>query len=188
MPGVFTPVMLNGRVLVDGGIMDPVPVAPTASARADVTIAVDLGGERTGAHEASPARETAEERPVEEWAERFRRGASNLLDHDLVRSLLSRFGPRAGTDDSTQVSDEPLETLPAGLGRFDVMNQSLEAMQSVLTRYRLAGDPPDVLVTVPKDACRTLDFHRAADMIALGRDLTTDALDRVALTPPAPRK
>ena len=57
------------------------------------------------------------------------------------------------------------------------MNQSLEAMQGILTRYRLAGDPPDVLVTVPKDACRTLDFHRAADMIALGRDLTTDALD-----------
>ena len=176
MPGVFTPVMLNGRLLVDGGIMDPVPVAPTASARADVTIAVDLGGERTAARETSPARETAEERPVEEWAERFRRGASNLLDRDLVRSLLSRFGARAGTDDTT-ASDDPVETLPAGLGRFDVMNQSLEAMQGILTRYRLAGDPPDVLVTIPKDACRTLDFHRAADMISLGRELTADALD-----------
>ena len=73
-PGVFTPVVLNGRLLVDGGLMEPVPVAPTASARADVTIAIDLGGERTGAQEGSPARETAEERPVEEWAERFRRG------------------------------------------------------------------------------------------------------------------
>ena len=186
MPGVFTPVMLNGRLLVDGGIMDPVPVAPTASARADVTIAVDLGGERTGAQEAAPARETAEERPVEEWAERFRRGASNLLERDLVRSLLSRFGARADTDDTTQASGEALETPPAGLGRFDVMNQSLEAMQSVLTRYRLAGDAPDVLITIPKDACRSLDFHRAADMIALGRELTTDALDRAALTPPSP--
>jgi NTE family protein len=185
MPGMFTPVMLNGRLLVDGGMIDPVPVAATASARAAVTIAIDLGGERTGAQEASPARETAEERPVEEWADRFRRGASHLLDRDLVRSLLSRFGSRADTDDASQASDELLETLPAGLSRFDVMNQSLEAMQSVLTRYRLAGDPPDVLVTIPKDACRTLDFHRAADMIALGRDLTTDALDRAVLTPPS---
>jgi NTE family protein len=42
-----------------------------------------------------------------------------------------------------------------------------------------------VLVTIPRDACRTLDFHRAADMIALGRDLTTDALDRAVLTPPS---
>jgi NTE family protein len=186
MPGVFTPVMLNGRLLVDGGIIDPVPVAPTASARAGVTIAVDLGGERAGAEEASPAHETAEERPVEEWAERFRRGASNLLDRDVVRSLLSRLGSKAGNDDATQASHVRLETLPAGLSRFDVMNQSLEAMQSVLTRYRLAGDPPDVLVTVPKDACKTLDFHRAAEMIALGRELATDALDRARLTNPAP--
>ena len=114
----------------------------------------------------------------------FRRGASNLLDRDVVRSLLSRFGTRAGTDDATQTANVRLETLPAGLSRFDVMNQSLEVMQSVLTRYRLAGDPPDVLVTVPKDACKTLDFHRAAEMIALGRDLTADALDRVNLTTP----
>jgi NTE family protein len=187
-PGVFTPVMLNGRVLVDGGLMDPVPVAPTASARADVTIAIDLGGERGGLQEGSPARETAEERPVDEWVDRFRRGASNLLDRDLVRSLLSRFGgaSRPGAEDEDDSAGEPLDTLPAGLGRFDVMNQSLEAMQSVLTRYRLAGDPPDVLVTIPKDACRTLDFHRASDMIALGRDLTVDALDGADLTPRSP--
>ena len=67
------------------------------------------------------------------------------------------------------------------------MNQSLEAMQSVLTRYRLAGDPPDVLVTIPRDACRSLDFHRASEMITLGRDLAIDALDRAALIPPTPR-
>lgn len=62
------------------------------------------------------------------------------------------------------------------------MNQSLEAMQRMLTRYRLAGDQPDVLITVPKGACRTLDFHRAADMIALGRELTVAALDRETMT------
>ena len=62
------------------------------------------------------------------------------------------------------------------------MNQSLEAMQSVLTRYRLAGNPPDVLVTIPKNACRTLDFHRAREMIELGRTLTGDALDAASVT------
>jgi NTE family protein len=188
MPGVFTPVMLNGRVLVDGGLMDPVPIAPTASARADVTIGVDLGGERSGSPVGSPVRETAEERPVEEWVDRFRRGASNLLDHDLVRSLLSHFGgaSSADGDDEARAAGEPRAALPAGLGKFDVMNQSLEAMQSVLTRYRLAGNPPDVLVTIPKDACRSLDFHRASDMIAIGRDLTIEALDRAVLAPPSP--
>jgi NTE family protein len=67
------------------------------------------------------------------------------------------------------------------MGKFDMMYQSLDAMQSVLIRYRLAGYPPDVLVTVPRDACRSLDFHRANEMIELGRTLTDQALDRAGL-------
>ena len=74
--------------------------------------------------------------------------------------------------------------LPAGLGKFDMMNESLDTMQSVLTRYRLAGFPPDVLVSVPRDSCRSLDFHRAAEMIAVGRKLTEEALDRAGLIDP----
>ncbi|MCU0268900.1 MAG: patatin-like phospholipase family protein [Acidimicrobiales bacterium] len=201
IPGVFTPVMLNGRLLADGGIMDPVPIAPTASARAELTVAVSLGGPRSSRTGGGPDRETAEERSVEEWVDRFRRGASELLDRDLVRGVLARFGgtddPRddeagTGAGEATEVlavapvDPDSLESLPAGLGRFDVMSKSLEAMQSVLTRYRLAGYPPDVLVTVPQDACRSLDFHRAAELIELGRLLTTEALDRAGILPAPP--
>jgi NTE family protein len=74
--------------------------------------------------------------------------------------------------------------LPAGLGRADVMSQSIDAMQAMLIRYRMAGYPPDVLVNVPRDACRSLDYHRAAEMIELGRTLTADALDRAGLLVP----
>ena len=180
-PGVFTPVMLNGRLLADGGLMDPVPIAPTASTRADATIAVDLGGERGGVPDDAPAQETAEERPIDEWVERFRRGAAHVLDREMVRALTSRFGgdsaPTPEPGDIGTSAAEAFEALPAGLTKFDVMNQSLEAMQSVLTRYRLAGNPPDVLVRIPRDACRTLDFHRASEMIELGRAVTTAALD-----------
>ena len=185
IPGVLTPVMLNGRLLVDGGLLEPVPIAPTASALADVTIAIDLGGERTTPQAEAPVRDTSEPRPMDEWADRFRRSASHLLDRDVVRSLMSRFGSAASDDASADADDQTPDTpidetfspLPAGLGRWEVMTQSLEAMQDVVTRFRLAGNPPDVLVTVPKDACRALDFHRAADMIALGRTLTNEALD-----------
>jgi NTE family protein len=184
-PGVFTPVMLNGRLLADGGLMDPVPIAPTASTRADATIAVDLGGERSGVPDEAPARETAEERPIDEWVDRFRRGAAHVLDREMVRALTSRFGGETAA--SAEAADvgpsagEAFEALPTGLTKFDVMNQSLEAMQSVLTRYRLAGNPPDVLVQIPRDACRTLDFHRASEMIELGRSVTIAALDRSRL-------
>jgi NTE family protein len=184
-PGIFTPVMLNGRLLADGGVLNPVPIAPTASVAADLTVAVSLTGERQGVVEQTPARESAEARPFEEWFERFRRGASSLLDRDIVRSVRDRFGGGSDSaDDQLAASagpDDLFGPLPAGLTKLDVMNQSLDAMQSVLTRYRLAGYPPDVLVEVPKDACRTLDFHRATELIELGRTLTAAALDRVML-------
>lgn len=184
MPGVFTPVRLHGRLLVDGGVMEPVPIAPTASAHADATIAVDLGGERRGGEVAAPVREEAEERRIDEWIDWVRHGTSRLLDREALRSVVNRLPGMQGSEavgDRAPRGDE-FEALPAGLGMFDVMNQSLEAMQSVLTRYRLAGNPPDVLVTVPKDACRSLDFHRASEMIELGRALTLEALGRSGLT------
>jgi NTE family protein len=186
IPSVITPVVLNGRLLADGGLMNPVPIAPTASVRADLTLAVNLNGESRTGRSPVPEAASSEEEPVEEWGDRFRRGAARLLDRDVVRALTARFGSAddvvvadivGAEEGEVPVDDEPdLGALPAGLGKFDVMNLSIESMQSVLTRYCLAGLPPDVLVSVPKDACRSLDFHRAAEMIELGRELTEAAL------------
>ena len=176
IPGVITPVMLNGRLLSDGGLTNPVPIAPTAAVRADVTVAVSLGGERRG-YSGVPDRETSAERPVEEWSDRFRRTAANWLDRDMVKSLTGRFG--RGTPDE---GEEGFEALPAGLSKLDVFTQSLEVVESLLSRYRLAGYPPDVLITIPKDACRSLDFHRAGEMIELGRSAAIEALDHSGLT------
>lgn len=188
LPSFITPVMINGRLLVDGGLMNPVPVAPTAAAAADLTVAVALSGEQDTFGSRGPERETAEPRPLEEWRERFRRSAAQVLHGDLVRGITNRFGElRPGhqgevEEVAEEVPDEVVEqvfgALPQGLGMLDVMQLSLEALQSVVLRYRLAGFPPDVLITIPRTACRTLDFHKAAEMVALGRELTFEALDR----------
>jgi len=181
LPSLITPVMLNGRLLADGGLMDPVPIAPVASASADATVAVSLIGERQTNHDEAPARESTEPRPVNEWLDRFRQGASQLLDSDMVRVLTSRLSgayAERGSPDQLEPPDSDVGALPPGLSKLDMMALSLDAMQSVLTRFRLAGYPPDVLITVPKDACRSLDFHRAAEIIELGRTLTIEALDR----------
>jgi NTE family protein len=193
IPGVITPVMLNGRLLADGGVTNPVPISPTTAAGADATIAVSLAGGPSGPRDRHPVQETAEARPMEEWTDRFRAGASQLLDSEVVRSVLQRFGggsPPADDGEHHAEDDSPIlapedgfDPLPSGLGKFDMMNRSLEAMQSVLLRYRLAGYPPDVLVEVPRDACRSLDFHRAAEMIELGRALAEAAIDDVGLVP-----
>lgn len=182
LPGIFSPVVHNGRLLVDGGMLNPVPIAPTVAVASDLTIAVSLGGGRQHRMGESAAVETAEPRPVDEWLERFRRGAAHAMDSDFARAMLTRFA--AGGDNvppAPELQGGAPQALPPGLTKFDVMSQSLEAMQEVVTRYRLAGFPPDLLITVPKDACRTLDFHRARVMIELGRRLTSDALDAAGL-------
>lgn len=184
LPSIITPVMLNGRLLADGGLMNPLPIAPMASVRADAVVAVSLSGDRSGGRDGAPIQESTEQRPTEEWFERFRRGAAQVLDRDMVRMLTSRFGAGRTTapDEAVAIAENTFGTLPHGLRKFDVMNMAIDAMQTVVSRYRLAGYPPDVLVTVPKDACRALDFHRAADMIELGRARTAEALDHADLT------
>ena len=185
LPSVITPVMLNGRLLADGGLMNPIPIAPTTSANADATVAVSLSGEIEEPPGRGPVQETSEPRPVEEWLERFRRTAAHVMDADLVRLVAAKLSRGRNTTPGSapeEVAEELAEeevfgVLPPGLRTLDVMELSLDAMQSVVNRYRLAGYPPDLLITVPKDACRTLDFHRAPEMIALGRHLAIKALD-----------
>src|SRR5512134_474543 len=172
LPGIFTPVMLNRRLLADGGLMNPVPVSPLAALDADLTVAVSAGGEREGPPATAAVSESADARPIEEWIARFRRGAARALDSDVIRSTRS-WRER---EESAQGDDEPSEesgALPEGLTGYDVMSHSLAAMQAVVSRYRLAGSPPDVLVTIPVTDVRAMDFHCAEEMISLGRSAAT---------------
>ncbi len=186
LPSFITPVMLNGRLLADGGLLNPVPVAPTAASRADLTIAVLLSGNST-ARPPTPQRASAETEPSEEWIGRFRRTAAQVLDRDVVRMVTRRFagGKPVGPETAAgQALEEVFGELPAGLRMFDVMQLSLDTMQSLVADYRLAGYPADLYVTVPKDAARVLDFHRADELIALGRERAIAALDRAAAASP----
>lgn len=175
LPGIFTPVMLNGRLLADGGLMDPIPVSPTAALNVDLTIGVSAGGERQDPPATAAVSERPEPRPWDERVARFRRAAAQGLDRDVVRSALSR-GAEAEPEREEEALAENAE-LPAGLTGFEVMSSSIGAMQTLVNRYRLAGSPPDVLVTIPSSDVRTLDFHRAESMIELGRAATAQALE-----------
>lgn len=182
LPSLITPVMLNGRLLADGGLVNPIPLGPLTASDADVIVAVSLAGEPAGESSRGLVQESAEARPADEWLERFRRTSSQVLDRELLRSVIARFGGSRGTTPaSADEAAEAFEALPRGLGMLDVMELSLDAMQSVMTRYRLAGYPPDLLITVPKDACRMLDFHKAQQLIDLGRGIALEALDHRSL-------
>ncbi|WP_173922505.1 patatin-like phospholipase family protein [Agromyces sp. Marseille-P2726] len=190
LPSFITPVMLNGRLLADGGLLNPVPLAPTSAARADLTIAVSLSGDGTTPASLAPERESAEVQPAEDWFDRFRRTASGVLDRDVVRMVTRRFSSGKSPDPvdaAGQGVEDVFGELPSGLRMFDVMQLSLEAMQSLVASYRMAAYPPDVYVTVPKDSARVLDFHRAEELISLGRERAVAALDAAAANgAPAP--
>lgn len=191
LPTVITPVMINGRLLADGGLTNPIPTSATATVHADVTVAVSLAGADRQLESGSPSSESADARPAEEWLDRFRRSATQVLDRDIVRTIIGRADgrraaePEASDDGVPEESEQLLEAAaaaafehaPPGLGLLGVVDLSLEAMQNLVTRYRLAAYPPDLLITISRTACRTLDFHRANEMIELGRRATMEALD-----------
>lgn len=171
IPAMITPIMVNGRLLVDGGVLNPVPMEPVMGVDADFTLAINLSGEKTHHVGSSPTRESAAQRPPNEWLDRFRRTAAGVWENDFIASILARF---SRTDDADRPAYDPL---PPGLGITDVTWMSLDAMGSLITRYRLAALPPDILVNVAADSAKAMDFHRAAELIALGRTLTEAALD-----------
>lgn len=185
IPSAITPVMINGRLLADGGLLNPVPMEPLLGRPADVTLAVNLSG-RSRLGEAPLLQSADEVEP--DWGDRFRDAATGLLDHDVIRLLVERVASLTGRSDQPAPSaSEPepdelaFQELPPALRTSDVIALSLDAASALLTRVRMATNPPDVLVEVPLASARTWDFHRAGELIDLGRGLAADALDAAGL-------
>lgn len=180
IPGVISPVVMDGRLLADGGLMNPVPVVATAAMRADVTIAVSLSDEvlaSEGWPSPEPARFDPHDTPTRSESE-LARNLRNWLDN--IRGQ-SQDEPVTDEDVPDQaVSQQVFERPPAGLRTRDVLDLSLDTMRSVMGRYRLAGYPPDVLITIPRASGGTMEFHRAEEMIAIGRERTRQALSNAA--------
>lgn len=181
IPGVISPAVLNGRVLADGGILDPLPVGATAGIDANMVIGISVNGEPEISDHWTPVR--ADPGPIEELLGKVRRGAEQLKSP--VSTVRTRFAATHVVEEDDVIEENLLPESVPKLGRLDVMNRSLEVMQAALSRYQRAGHPPDVLVEIPRTACRVLDFHRAAEMIELGRAATAAALDARGLGMPA---
>ncbi len=142
IPLLFTPFKYKGTDLIDGGVLNPVPVAATIGDDTDMTVAVYLGGpadnpEPLSVMSSPPASHTS---PLQEKINRF----ITLLQQS-VNSSISR-----------------------DWGAYDIAIQSFEAMQSAIARQKLAAYPADIVIEIPRNACKTLEFDRASEMIDLG--------------------
>jgi NTE family protein len=142
LPLFFTPYNHNGIKLIDGGVLNPVPIAPTFMDDTQITIAVNLGG------------------PLEsiETLEYRQKMPSKELHtfHEKISSYVKRFQENIN------------EHSELDLGVYDIANQSFDAMQSTIARQKLAAYPPDYTIEIARNACGTLEFDRADEMITLG--------------------
>lgn len=158
IPMVLTPVRLEERLLVDGGVLNPLPVATTVLDQTDLVIAVDVNASNSILPSKPPPPPPAQEQSRQAA---FQAGLNSFL--------------RSVGWPSSQRDPGKLE-----VGMFDVMNQMVETMQQSMTRYKIAGYSPDILVQVPATTYNFYDFHKAYDLIEMGRQETLAALEEAA--------
>jgi NTE family protein len=151
IPGLFTPHIIHGRPLVDGGLLAPLPIAATRLSDAHRLVAVDMHG--------WPQRPPGE--PAEENAPS---GPS------ASRSWLTAWM-------HTRASDASADAARTRLGFTDLMARSLDTMQAQIARVQLALDPPELVIRIPRDACQFYEFWRAKELIDIGRREADKALD-----------
>ncbi|TWT22641.1 serine protease [Luteimonas marina] len=154
IPGLFTPHRINGRALVDGGLLSPLPIAATRLSDAHRLVAVDMHG--------------WPRRPPGEPA---RQQQGNGNGPSLVGRLGDWFERRAAGDDADDDGDAMRMGLP------EIMSRSLDTMQAQISRVQLALDPPELLIRIPRDVCQFYEFWRAAELIDVGRTVAAKALD-----------
>jgi NTE family protein len=149
VPGVFAAVKLNGRVLVDGGLVNPIPIAPTLNDSTDLTIAVSLSGLEEdytppGTNERSDDQNSYRERITQ-----------------FLNKLLESGNPSPENDESDAA---------------DLVIRSIDVMQGAIARLKLAAYAPDKTIEIPRNACSFFEFHRAEEMAELGYERACVAL------------
>lgn len=149
LPGLFTPALHNGRWLVDGGLVNPVPVSLARALGAEVVIAVDLNTNLVGRHLRTRTHPPTRNRPAVD---------------SLAAALMQRL--QAGLEGLPLPWRESEEEPPS---LFDTLATSINIMQVQISRSRLAGEPPDVLITPRLAHLGLLEFHRAREAITEGR-------------------
>lgn len=173
IPMLFTPHVVDGRELVDGGLLAPLPIAPTRLHHVDHVIAVDVNGPvswRLAEVERAriDAGVGADPGPMVVVADGESETNEDAGLRARIASLWSNW--RGGSGDVTPP--------PRKRSMLDLMARSLDTMQAHLTRMHLAQDPPDLLIQVPSNICAIYEYWRSREMIDIGREAAERAVAR----------
>lgn len=184
VPGVITPLRIGDQILVDGGLLNPLPIVPTVSAHADLILAVNATAQShqpVTLEELLPPDEAAEEHAREAELEAQGKGFTGWVGGMRNRAQRMFTPNENGLDSEAETTNGEMDRQRAterAWSKLDIMLASFEITQAALAKYKIAGYPPDVLVDIPKTVCGAYEFHRAEGLIRLGRHLAAQALDR----------
>ncbi len=161
VPMVFAPVIKGEKLLVDGGLINPVPIAPTLHDHTALTVAVDLNAPAEK-HANLDQRELPENDETDDQSEissdsGYRKVIGNYIGNLRRRSKFSEEGE---------------------LSTFELVYKSMATVQTTMTQFKLAAYRPDLLVEVPSNLCTFFEFHRASELIEFGYQRTVETLER----------
>lgn len=145
IPGIFTPVVYDGKVLVDGGVLNPLPINLVNKQDDAIVVAVDINS-RTIIEELLLKRNEKEVHKPS-WFE-------NLLPNSIKE--LARSEPK---------EDEPEKE---SFNLFELMESTFSFTQDQLTKVMIEYHQPDILVRIPRNTCDTFEFHKARDLVNVG--------------------
>lgn len=177
IPGIFTPVRIDDRLLVDGGLLNPLPVGPCMDYPADITVGVSLFGRDPGLR-STPSRESSDGAEADDSDDDGSASFTDIVEGRLAdtsagRWLQSKLSPPNVADG---LYDEPSDVT-----LIDMSTRALDMMQARIEIGRTATNAPDVLVSVPMSTCTALDFQLADKVITLGRKLAVQEFDRAGI-------
>ncbi|MGD8525069.1 MAG: patatin-like phospholipase family protein [Thioalkalispiraceae bacterium] len=158
IPTIFTPIKYKGRLLVDGGLLNPIPIAPTMSDLTDMTIAVDLSAKSEDNIFKGTISENHDE-PDNHYISTIK---------DYIDTIREKFH-------SSEKKEKQIDA-------FRILMLSVESMQNSISRFKLASYHPDYIVDIPENACAIFDFHRAREMIQLGYERAEKSLGHLDKT------
>ena len=160
LPGIFRPVEINGRWLIDGALVNPIPVSVCRALGARIVIAVNLNNDLFGKGGVIHDQEAFAE-PASPEDQTFPEGNGRAAQHLLHRQI---FGRSNGAP-----------------GMSAVMIDAINITQDRIARSRLAGDPPDITIGPKTGRIGLFDFHRAQEAIALGAKAAESQLDEIRI-------
>jgi len=159
LPGIFPPVERNHRLLVDGALVNPVPIAPVQALGARMTIGVDLNADIIG-KAAKPGQ-----------------GYQTVAGFDLFND--ADVPPEQQKKYTSAITKRLFKRQDHAPSMFGVMVSALNIVQDRLTRSRLAGDPPDIHIKPKIGDIGLLEFEKAEELIARGEDAAVKALPEI---------